>query len=106
MNENIDYKALYEEAQAKLDKIAYNKLKKRIDDTLGIKHNKMFGYNREEQLKRVQENESLGFIRRLDGDKVQIFINEIGYDKLWAIIKDIYQDVIVNNEEEAEWKKL
>jgi hypothetical protein len=100
MNKEIDYKVLYEEAQAKLDKIAHDELKKRLDETLQIKHRMLYGYDQEEQFKRIKENMSFEFISRLDRDEVQNFINEIGYDKLWAIIKDIYQDVIVNDEEE------
>jgi hypothetical protein len=97
MNNEIDYKALYEEAQAKLDKIAYDELKKRIDDTLLIKQRMMYGYDKVNQLKRVQENKSLEFMYNSDRDEVQIFINEIGYDKLWSIIKELYQE-----EEETE----
>lgn len=100
MNENIDYKALYEEAQAKLDKIAYDELKKRIDETLQIKHRILYGYDKEEQFKRIQANMSLEFICRLDRDEVQNVINEIGYDKLWTIIQDIYQDLVDNKEDD------
>lgn len=92
MNNEIDYKALYEEVKAKLDKIDYNKLKKKINDTLRIKHNRVYGYDRGDQLKRVQENLSLEFICRLDREDVQTFIDEIGYDKLWGIIKELYQE--------------
>lgn len=99
MNVNIDYKKLYEEAQAKLDKIAYDELKKRLDETLQIKYRILYGYDKEEQFKRIQENMSFEFICRLNRDEVQNVINEIGYDKLWRIIQDIYQDIIVNDKE-------
>jgi predicted transcriptional regulator len=91
MNE-IDYKTLYEQAQAKLDKIAYGEFKRQVDNELSITYKIDSGYDCKAQRERLDNNDSFEFLSRLDRDDVQRYIDEIGYEKLWSIIKDLYQD--------------
>lgn len=94
MSENIDYKKLYEEAQMKLDKFEKDK----IEEELGLTYSVVSSWKAKELQKYVHENRPIAFFRCINADDtIDEYIKEIGFEKLWKVVKEICKEALEEN---------
>ena len=95
----LDYKKLYEEAKAKLDKIEWEKTKKNIDHNLELSYQLNNNYRKEEIRKSIAEGNYFHALERLDVKTVDTVIKEYGWE---AITKTLYETLVDVIKEETE----
>ena len=104
---DINYKTLYEQAQAKLDKIEYKELKEKINNKLGLRGFITYNtYKKDERLEALSQQNYFTFLSKIYSDEqVEKVIKEIGWEKLTKIIDDVYKEVLAEEAKEAEEEK-
>lgn len=100
---DLNYKALYEQAKVKLDKIEHERLKNELDEKLSIRYNLTSSY-RSEKLKEHLKNHNfvLAFLEGNSKEEVEKHyeaIKKYGWETVTQIYNELFDDATKPDEE-------
>jgi hypothetical protein len=106
IKEPLDYKKLYEEAQAKLDKIEFENDKDEVNRLLELGYAFGGSYKAQDRRTLIRNKNYFKLLKSFDASDsiVEQLILKYGYVKLTEIIQAVYED-ITKREAESEEKK-
>ena len=109
MNDNTDYKKLYEDLKSKFDAIEFEKEKEEVLKKTHIDNYLNNTCDGEEYQQWLKEKKYLMFIHEMrlesDFDCLQDLINRKSFEYMCKILDSILEDSIEEEEKENDWKQ-
>ena len=95
-----DYKVLYEQTQAELEKFKNDMAKLDVENILNLNHQLKDQWNKEDIRSEIKREAMITSLSILGRNESEILIRKLGFDKLWGIIKNRLKEI--EAEEQAE----